>query len=368
MKDCASLAADILSAATRPVFPLGVALGTSLFKLGHRPSLDGLRGAAVLLVLFGHSNWAYIMDDGGLVGVALFFTLSGFLITTLLIEEWRARGRINLPAFYGRRAIRLYPAMLAVVAVCVALGLPFMDALLVIFYLSDFAVASGNMINPLTHTWSLAVEEQFYLLAPLLLVLVRGRWWRWAAGAAAVVLAIWVWRFAYWTNLEDSIRWIYNGPTRIDGIIVGCLLAIWFTNRGEWRPHIVAVIASWGFVLFYGSGLWPYGWSYFTVGMIGLQVASVVITAWAVTTSTRWLRMGWLMFIGKISYGLYLWHYLAFVAPPVDALPQPFRSLTEWAGAFALAIGSYYFLERPISKRFKGRFTVSPRKPVVPVA
>lgn len=326
------------------------------FDLGYKPALDGLRALAVLLVLVGHSNWAWVMDGGGSVGVALFFTLSGFLITSLLIAEWRAQGRIDLPRFYARRAIRLYPAMLGVSAVCLVGGVPLTSVLITVFYLSDFAVASGNMINPLTHTWSLAVEEQFYLIAPALMVLARGRWRVWALGAAAVVLGIWVWRFGYWTNLEDSIRWIYNGPGRMDGILVGCLLAVWFSTKGAWKPPALAVALAWAFALVYASGFWAYGWSYFTVGMIGLQFACVIIVAWAVTTRQVWLQHPWLVFVGKISYGLYLWHYLAFVAPPVEALPQPIRSVVEWAGAFALALMSWYLLEKPISRRLKGRF------------
>jgi peptidoglycan/LPS O-acetylase OafA/YrhL len=307
------------------------------------------------------------MDDGGLVGVALFFTLSGFLITTLLMEEWTRHGRIDLLAFYARRAIRLFPALIAVVAVCVALGFPLHDGAMVLLYLSDFMVASGNLINPLTHTWSLAVEEQFYLIAPIALVLVRGRWRGWAIGAAAVVIGIWAWRFGYWTSVEESVRWIYNGPTRIDGILVGCILAVWFRFRGEWKPRLWAVIPAWAFLLWYGSGFWSYGWSYFTVGMIGLQVASVIVTAWAVTFTGKWLSWSPLLFVGKISYGLYLWHYLVFVTPQVEALPQPMRSVVEWAGAFALAIGSWYLLEQPISKRFKGSFDRrSGPKPALP--
>lgn len=330
----------------------------SRFNLGYRPTLDGLRALAVLLVLIGHSNWPLLMDDGGLVGVAVFFTLSGFLITTLLMEEWAQHRRINLKAFYTRRAVRLMPALIAVVLVCVALGFPPLDAAGVLLYLSNFMVASGNMINPLTHTWSLAVEEQFYLIAPVTLILARGRFKWWAYGAAAAAVTIWAWRFGYWTTLEESIRWIYNGPTRIDGILVGCALAVWFRSRGQWVPPTWAVIASWGYLMFYGSGFWEYGWSYFTVGMIGLQVACVIVVAWAVTSTRAWLQWGPLRFVGKISYGLYLWHYLVFVTPQVEALPQPIRSIVEWVGAFALAIGSWYLIEQPISRKLKNRFAV----------
>ncbi len=331
-------------------------MGPALFTLGKRPSLDGLRALSVLLVLAGHSNWKLVLDDGGLVGVAVFFTISGFLITTLIMEEWAQRGRLDLPAFYARRAIRLFPALLAVVAVCVARGFSPVEGAMVLLYLSNFMVASENFIVPLTHTWSLAVEEQFYLLAPLTMVLARGRWRRWAMGAAAVIVAIWAWRFAYWTSVEESIRWIYNGPTRIDGILVGCILAVWFRFRGEWRPKWWVTLPAWAFLLWYGSSFWKYSWSYFTVGMIGLQIACVIVVAWAVTFTGRWLTWQPLLYVAKISYGLYLWHYLVFLTPQIDVLPQPIRSWVEWTLSFALAVVSWYWLERPIARKFRGRF------------
>jgi peptidoglycan/LPS O-acetylase OafA/YrhL len=90
--------------------------------------------------------------------------------------------------------------------------------------------------------------------------------------------------------------------------------------------------------------------------MIGLQFACVIVVAWAVTFTGRWLTWSPLLFVAKISYGLYLWHSLVFSAPQIDVLPQPIRSWVEWTLSFALAVASWYLLERPISRKFRGRF------------
>ncbi|NJC22910.1 peptidoglycan/LPS O-acetylase OafA/YrhL [Arthrobacter pigmenti] len=326
------------------------------FVLGFRQGIDGFRVVAILLLMVGHSNWEWFLDDGGLVSVNLFFTLSGFLVTVTLMEEWRRDGSIDVKSFYARRAIRLYPALIAVTVVGLAMGVSVLGAVLVLSYLSNFAAAMEFDIHPLTHTWSLAAQEQFVLLAPLTLLLVRGRWRIWAGGAIALVMGIWIWRFSYWTSLEESLRWVYNGPGRIDAILIGCLLAMWFYHRGEWKPNRPIVVASWVFLLAYASGFWPPGWSYFTVGMVALQGATAVAVCWAVVQRGTWAANPFVRHTAKISYGLYVWHYPVFRAPAVQALPQPLESMVGWGTAFFVASISYYLLERPISRKFGGRF------------
>src|SRR5437870_3842480 len=152
---------------------------TKHWRLGHRPALDGLRGIAALLVIAAHLNIPGFAG-GGATGVTLFFALSGFLITALLLED-HARGGIRWLEFYRRRALRLLPALLLVVIAFSAWDAKFeranvaRDALAAIFYVANFARARGYQLGSLSHTWSLAVEEQFYFTWPLVLTIVARR-------------------------------------------------------------------------------------------------------------------------------------------------------------------------------------------------
>ena len=174
----------------------------------YTPALDGLRAIAVLAVMLYHGGVA--LTGGGFLGVDIFFVLSGFLITTLLLLEFEGTGRLDLPAFWGRRARRLLPALF-VVLVVVLVYAAFLsgqaadsiraDVLAALFYVSNWwFIASGNSYfeqfqdpSPLTHTWSLAIEEQWYLLLPLALVLllprVRSRR-SWALGFGLLALVV----------------------------------------------------------------------------------------------------------------------------------------------------------------------------------
>src|SRR6185369_3060158 len=150
--------------------------------LAYRPELDGIRGIAILLVLAQHINLPS-STLAGLVGVNLFFALSGYLITTLLISEQDGTGKIDLRRFYERRVRRLVPALVAVVfvtgilmAIQGNLAGYFGPAAVSLFYVSDIAKAIGYDLGYVGHTWSLAMEEQFYLLWPALVIFVPRRW------------------------------------------------------------------------------------------------------------------------------------------------------------------------------------------------
>src|SRR6516225_5035441 len=150
------------------------------FHLGYRRWLDGLRGLAILMVLAFHLGYL----PGGSLGVDVFFVLSGFLITTLLVEEWNRRGSISLKTFYLRRALRLLPAFLTLLLLCTLAGLFLSSAqerparrqevIVAGCYIANLPNLHHTPMPILGHTWSLSVEEQFYLLWPLLLVLMLG--------------------------------------------------------------------------------------------------------------------------------------------------------------------------------------------------
>src|SRR5215207_1763866 len=177
-------------------------------RLGYRPELDGIRGVAILLVVVVHlHNW----PRGGFIGVDVFFTLSGFLITTLLLEEWRARGTISLRHFYARRSLRLFPAVAVLLAVyfifALAAGGPYLGTRLAgvaygLTYLSNWPQAYHWPFpeQEIGFLWTLAIEEQYYLLWPSLLLLAvyvaRLSSRRLIFAISCLVVAVWAWRIA----------------------------------------------------------------------------------------------------------------------------------------------------------------------------
>src|SRR5262245_4168116 len=209
-------------------------------KLGYRPALDGLRGIAIALVVGFH---AFRWPANGALGVDLFFVLSGFLITTLLLEEHRSFGRIGLRRFYVRRVRRLYPALLllllALVAVTLAAGgFPSLDSppaigvASALTYTANVVVAASPSHVPagMVHLWSLAAEEQFYVVWPLLIVLLlRWRSMRLLATSLVVLLLL---AIAYRLRLAlagASIGRLYYGPdTHADSLLVGCAVGCGF--------------------------------------------------------------------------------------------------------------------------------------------
>src|SRR5690606_29978886 len=204
----------------------------------YNPALDGLRGIAIMMVMIFHATPQMLI--GGFIGVDIFFVLSGFLITTLLIREQDFNQRVNLGRFYFRRLLRLAPALLFLLAVFSCASLYFLvhevrqkfivDTGITFLYLSNWARAFG--LHPpdyLGHTWSLAIEEQFYLLWPLLLMLMmkcarrRTVWLLLTFGLVGCALA---WRIYLSINDATAMR-LYNGlDTRADALMIGCALAI----------------------------------------------------------------------------------------------------------------------------------------------
>src|SRR5262245_14922290 len=215
-------------------------------RLGHRPELDGVRGLAIILVVAGHclgryEGWA---QRGGLGG-DLFFVLSGFLITTLLVEEWHRNSSLNLREFYVRRGRRLLPALVALVgvfAVLSLLALPArapetgLEAVLRVSYVANFFIAfTENGVGVgFDHLWSLAQEEQFYLLwPPLLFVLLRRGVSpkRLLLLLGVVILAVNLQRFAVIAAGGERHRIWFAPDTHSDAIVIGCAAALVWKYR-----------------------------------------------------------------------------------------------------------------------------------------
>jgi peptidoglycan/LPS O-acetylase OafA/YrhL len=271
--------------------------------------LDALRALAVALVVVDHATGRFA---GGGVGVAVFFVLSGYLITSLLLRERERHGRIHLGLFYLRRALRLWPALLAMLAACVVLHASWRAALVAGTYLTDVANALGKSEYPFGHTWSLGVEEQFYLVWPLALIVVA-RWRRamlTVLGAAALASVV---GCAMWT--AHSLRatgevgiGIFNPLWQAHGLLIGCALAV---VGGSWRlrrPGVgsglaaVAVVAVAFAATLTVSRHWALWWN---VAAELCAVLAIVGLRDVRTGPFTWRPAVWL---GERSYAVYLWH------------------------------------------------------------
>lgn len=323
----------------------------------YNPSLDGLRAVAILLVLMCHT--ARFVLPGGWVGVDVFFVLSGYLITSILLRELRETGRVDLGAFYVRRACRLLPALALLCAFQLVRswfspnGQEIREATLVgALYLENWNnVYQWWPFDFMGHTWSLAVEEQFYLLWPLLLPLVFGRGLRWlcACACALAVARVVCWHMGY---AEATLDFSMLRPV---GLLVGCALAF-----GKWRAPAWAgtlalcVVGAVAVALSRSQAV-------FAVAPIAVSLATAVV----VVASPGWLAFAPLRYLGKISYGLYLYHWPLFL---LGEQWKPAGAGHLWAiGLVAmivvLAALSYEFVEKPIL-RLRGR----PARQCLPIA
>ncbi len=287
---------------------------SNVWLLGRRPALDGIRGIAIILVVVSHlSSLSSSVRQLGMIGVVVFFTLSGFLITSLLLEEQTVLGRIDLRSFYRRRFLRLAQAMLVCVAMVGLLGIvlgpsfaPLSLLLGAVTWSSNWVIATGSVPGTaLTHTWSLAIEEQFYLVWPVLIVILSRLGRRWVVGVAVVgVYASLGLRFALVSAGEPRI---YNGSdTRADSILIGCLLALAVHGRPE-RPSRPALAGIAGLAILFSSARTP------ALVVLVAPMSAAILTAalilWSATGEGVWWLSGRrLGFLGQRSYGVYLWH------------------------------------------------------------
>jgi peptidoglycan/LPS O-acetylase OafA/YrhL len=301
----------------------------SAFHLGYRPALDGIRGMAVLAVMLYHFGAPSV--QGGFLGVDAFFVLSGFLITSLLLEEWSGGGSIDFARFYMKRALRLLPALFAMLLAVAVVALTVAPAdlraaiwrgvLWTLLYAANwqkfFSTASVGMLG---HTWSLSIEEQFYVLwPPLLFVLLRrGVGLRpllaiAAAGAAASAGL----RALLMLGGLNTTEALYNGlHTRLDSLLIGCaaalLLATGYAPWPQWPrwarlgaglalplglcvPFAVARLDA-ARMYYFGLALFACAVAGLILGLATDQIASPIL---------EWRPLVW---IGARSYGLYLWH------------------------------------------------------------
>jgi len=339
---------------------------------GFRPDIEGLRAVAVTLVVLGHAGLPFL--HGGYVGVDVFFVISGFLITTLLVKELAGTGRISLSRFYARRAARLLPAStLVVVATLVAswLWLPptrfkgiSFDALFSTFYGINWRLAAvgtdylnaADPPSPLQHLWSLAVEEQFYLVWPLLLGLI----WAWRkrrrpiAVALGVIIAVSL--AVSVAQSETSAPWAYFGAhTRAYELAIGALVAI-VGGRAARLPRAAGIALTWvglgavvvAALIFDDNTTFP---GYAALLPV-LGTAAVIAGGTSRSRAGAVAALGTWPFqqVGKLSYAWYLWHWPVLMIGPAALAVNPTVkvNLALAAGSLLLAYASFLVLENPV--------------------
>ncbi|NIJ38003.1 peptidoglycan/LPS O-acetylase OafA/YrhL [Sphingopyxis panaciterrae] len=338
----------------------GISRGANAPRLVHIPEIDGLRAIACLLVIFFHAA-PDTPVPGGFLGVDLFFVLSGYLITDLLVAEQEAQGKITVGRFYLQRALRLVPALLLFLATYVTIapfvwpGQPhFRDAGLAALYLSDYSYPLFGSPHYIRHSWSLAVEEQFYLLWPLLIpLMVRKR------QAIAMLAAAWVTMSFVRYSIADS-GWMHHYfalHTHSSGLIAGALLAL---ARRERPFTISAPMGTYAFLLFAIMALTA-NIASSAVAITMAELLSIILVGCIVSGArpafVRLLAARPLIGIGRLSYGLYLWHF-----PFSYYFGQKFSFSVSASATFACALAgsvlSYYTVEkwgRTMKSRLKAR-------------
>lgn len=340
---------------------------------GYRPGFDGLRAIAVSLVWLCHLRAPGFAN--GALGVDIFFVLSGYLITGVLAEEYRRNGRIDLRNFYIRRVLRLTPALwlLFTATLCwYAVEPRIRPGLLGATMVSASYLMNWNRIfywageGFLGHTWSLSIEEQFYLLFPVALILLPRRYWIGIALIAAAASATWLISLGF---SGAAIGRIYNGlDCRMAGLLLGagCTL-LGQSVRARLAPYLpatgVAAVVGMSLLLFLSAMQHPKEFALFTV--VASLLAALLIIAVDGGWCRRALSLKPIVELGRYSYGVYLWHYPLIVVVTFYRLSAPWLLATIPATLIVASL-SFHFVERPIL-RLKTRFECRGRAELEPM-
>ncbi|MHC8323345.1 acyltransferase family protein [Pseudomonas sp. GB2N2] len=350
-----------------------------MHTFGNRRDIDGLRALAVVPVVLFHFGFSTF--SGGFVGVDVFFVISGFLITSILFREINAQ-RFSFIDFWARRARRIIPALSMVLVATLALGWMLLtdkdfselgrtvryQALFIsniLFMREDGYFQPASELKPLLHTWSLAVEEQYYIFFPLLMVLLMRhiRHWRWVL--FAVLLVSFGLNIAYIDHKPDVA--FFSLPTRAWELLCGAMLAVLPAPKHAVKPWISQTVGMAGLAAvlvavftFTKATVFP-GWA------AALPVLGATALIWSGAQGSTWvsqiLSARALVWIGLLSYSLYLWHWPVYVyanAISIDGI-QPL----EAAGWMLLALGLAWLSLRYVELPFREKRLLAGRKPVL---
>jgi peptidoglycan/LPS O-acetylase OafA/YrhL len=353
------------------------------FSLGRRPALDGLRAIAVVMVLVFHTGQFLIGDNiatGGYLGVDVFFALSGFLITSILLEEMRKTGSIDIRLFYIRRARRLFPALYVFLGVWLIIlnADPDLESVrgftsqAVGILSSMFYVANWTNIAHITqpwamgHMWSLAIEEQFYLVWPAMLWVIWKAHSRFLLGFSIIAIAVGSATLRAVQMGRSPVYWMTD--TRLDGLALGAFAA--FLLQLGYRPGSFARVLAYpalGFLIWIGyfarvpftvPGRFDLGYTAVALATCVVIIGSIDAGMLCSILSLRPLR-----FIGRLSYSIYLWHYPLFWLAVIhlSALNPFVRMSFGFALTLLVAFLSYSFVEQPILRRARQATGPGPR-------
>ncbi|PKH24214.1 hypothetical protein CIG19_07155 [Enterobacterales bacterium CwR94] len=344
-------------------------------KLRYRPEIDGLRALAVVPVILYHAGVSWI--PGGFIGVDVFFVISGYLISTILINEM-AEGTFSIVGFYERRARRILPALFLVMLVCIPFAYNYLlpediksfwkSIVSVCFFISNYFFAfetgyfSPNVeLKPLLHTWSLAVEEQFYLLFPLILLVL------WGTGKRvmyALLFMIFISSLA-WSDrgaIIDPILNFYSLTTRSWELLIGVFAAFYLRSNSKYHKNklISNLLSFFGLILILFSCVYlnkttPFPGRYALIPTLGAFL--IIVFSNGNNVTERLLSLKPVVFIGTISYSMYLWHQPLMSFARHKFVIEPPASLM-WIISFAtipLAWLTWKYVETPF--RTKGNFS-----------
>ena len=334
----------------------------------YKPYLDGVRGISILLVAVSHGGFRHIVPGG--LGVTIFFFISGYLITTLLLKEMKENGTIRLGDFYMRRLWRLMPALVVYLILALFANLFFNQPIDIkepissLLYLTNYYnIFYGYNLLAGTHSmysvlWSLAIEEHFYLFFAPLVAIVKTR----RGLIVSIVLFIFIplmirgW-VTYYTDASFSEKYNYYATdARIDSIAYGCLLAIFGCQRLTWmKPNYAVILGMFGLVfsLVYRDDYFRQVFRYSLQGISLYLIFEALIFSKKIDLMRSLLSTNFLVFVGKLSYSMYLYHWLALIIMTsylgrVESTAA--WQMGYWTLTFGLSALSYYLVERPTLK------------------
>jgi peptidoglycan/LPS O-acetylase OafA/YrhL len=350
------------------------------FRLGNRPPLTGIRAFGIAAVLVYHANFK--TWPGSWAMIQMFFVLSGFLITAMLDGEGKRNGRISLKGFYTRRAVRLYPPLLLVVAglgiyaavvhVADASQRLWGDSAAALFYYADYRQAFGHapFFGFLAQTWSLSIEEQFYIIWSVLMVAAvathhRRLAYLFAISGIVFSVADRLYLALRTPHFNDAAftRTYYAFDARADAILLGCLLGLlasdgFFTGWPRWSRGLLTVAAAastvaMGWILLYaplfreGLVVWQ-----LLASTIGFAIIIIYLVICPTGLGSRFVGLGIFVFVGDLSYTLYIVHFPVYLALQPNGTHWGFwpTQIVRTAIIFGIAIASWFLIERPLMR------------------